>query len=102
MLYTDDMKTKIVIWCGLAVIIGLLAFGISVQYQKYKQQKAQDASTQQEQANKAQTALSDKTKELETANVTIASLRAECEKGLAAYGLLPATTKTKTAQPDCQ
>lgn len=99
MLYNDSMKTKIVLIVTGALILGLLVAGVAVQYQKYKQEQAHAAALVTEERKKADNSHQ---VELNGWKARHDVLKAECEKGLVAYGLLPLSTRGRTTQPNCQ
>lgn len=92
------MRTKIVLAVLILLIGGVVGVGVAVQQQKYQQQKAQ--TVQQEKERQAELDIKNKV-EINGLTARNIFLKEECEKGIAAYGLLTPQNKSKTAQPVC-
>lgn len=93
------MKTKIILIALGIILLGVTTGAVAGQYQKYKQEQALATSQANKKEADAKTAHQ---VEINSLNARITLLKAECNKGALAYGLLPLATRTKTLPPNCQ
>jgi hypothetical protein len=92
------MRTKIVLAALVLLIGGFIGVGVAAQQQKYKQEQAQLAQVQTDKQSERDIAHK---VEINSWAGRYEALKAECQKGLAAYGLLTSPIKSKTAEPNC-